>query len=530
MQCPHPARLAALLLGLLPLQLASAPSAAFPGYATQLQGSDSVEATDVADAGDGAVVWVGGFSGDLLLGAGEPNETTLSSSGDSWAYLARYDASGQLVWARAIAGESVFPDAVDATPDGAFVVVGSQEGVATYGAGEANEVTLGSEGVEHLFVASFDAEGRLQWARVAEESSQASPDPRDVVRLPNGDVALTGLYRESLTFDAGGPNETTLSGDNSFEFFLARYTATGALDFALDLDATAQQVGTGVARRADGSLITTGFFEGSITFAAGTPDEVTFDATDDEDDGFVACWSGDGALLAARQVAATSARMSGVACAADGDCFVWGGYFGDVALDAGLPSEIELPDDNAGDDGFVAGYDTSCNASWAERFSLSEEGDLNRVGIEIVTGGVAVFGEMQGAITVDPGGPDEATLPSSSPDDRDLFAARYDASGAFDWAFVDGGPTQTEAAGLAGFVEDGSIVVTGRFIDQISFDYQGPNQTTLFADPQVLFGSAYLTRYDENGLFVPEPGSGGSVLAVLVGLDVLRRRRRPIRV
>ena len=46
----------------------------------------------------------GFFDGSATFGAGETNATTLTSAGDADIFVAKYDASGDLVWATRAGG------------------------------------------------------------------------------------------------------------------------------------------------------------------------------------------------------------------------------------------------------------------------------------------------------------------------------------------------------------------------------------------------------------------------------------------
>src|SRR3972149_4329281 len=81
----------------------------------------------------------GSFNGSATFGAGETNETTLVSAGESDIFVAKYDSSGMLVWAKRAGGTSHDNGrgiAVDSS--GNSYVMGIFIGSATFGAGETN--------------------------------------------------------------------------------------------------------------------------------------------------------------------------------------------------------------------------------------------------------------------------------------------------------------------------------------------------------------------------------------------------------
>ena len=92
-------------------------------------------------------VVVGHFSGSAVFGPGELNETTLVSPGDDEIFVARYNPDGTLRWAKRAGGtreNKAF--GVSSLSDGSIVVCGQIQGIATFGAGEANETVLNTFG------------------------------------------------------------------------------------------------------------------------------------------------------------------------------------------------------------------------------------------------------------------------------------------------------------------------------------------------------------------------------------------------
>ena len=111
----------------------------------------------------------GRFDSSATFGPGETNETTLTADFVDF-FVAKYGASGDLVWARRASGtghDQGFGIAVDRA--GHSYVTGIFQGSVTFGPGETNETTLTSAGFEQLdiFVAKYDAFGALVWAKRA---------------------------------------------------------------------------------------------------------------------------------------------------------------------------------------------------------------------------------------------------------------------------------------------------------------------------------------------------------------------------
>lgn len=226
-----------------------------PSFAKHLGGAahDVPVALDALD--DGSFALAGAISsvyGTLVFGAGEPGETMLSVGGGQDAYVARYDATGALLFVKQVATFGDHDEATDVAlySDGSLVVTGAAAEAAVFGEGEPSEATLIGGQNWNFFVAKYAADGSFQWARggVARYSSGIR-----VEALSDGSVLVTGAYSEDFTLDGGAAPDVTLTPNQSFDSgsFVARYSADGDLVFAVD-DPRAVHLDVGV----DGSFVT----------------------------------------------------------------------------------------------------------------------------------------------------------------------------------------------------------------------------------------------------------------------------------
>ncbi|MBI2569071.1 MAG: hypothetical protein HYV63_18795, partial [Candidatus Schekmanbacteria bacterium] len=189
---------------------------------------------DVAVNGTDGSVWVtGDISGPGLFNAGQEDEISTPSFGGADIFLARYASDGGLSWV-AIAGgtsrEEGWSVAVDSARDAA-VIGGYFEGTATFGQGQSHETTLVAAGGwedADLFVARYDVDGQLAWAkrsgsRKPEITTAVAVDPRD------GSVVVAGVYLDPFVFGAGEENS---AGIGNGLIFVAKYASDGKVIWA----------------------------------------------------------------------------------------------------------------------------------------------------------------------------------------------------------------------------------------------------------------------------------------------------------
>ncbi len=183
----------------------------------------------IAVDGSGNSYVTGSFIGPVTLGAGEPNETVLS--GSISFFIAKYDSSGQLVWAKQ-AAPTAQTRGYDITVDraGNSYATGTYHGVITLGLGEPNETTL-STGFADAFVAKFARNGELRWAKAI--SGPGSFDNGWGIGIDDtGNIYVSGEFVQSVRLGIGEANETTMFSEGLQDLFMAKYGPNGQLSWA----------------------------------------------------------------------------------------------------------------------------------------------------------------------------------------------------------------------------------------------------------------------------------------------------------
>jgi Holliday junction resolvase len=428
-------------------------------WATRGGGAGEDRAPQLALDGAGNSYITGLFQGTAIYGQGEANETTLVASGSDDIYVARYDTDGLLQWAKRAGGTGLDQGAAIAVDGlGNSYVTGRFQGTATFGPGEANQTTLVASGSDDIFVAQYDANGLLQWARRA--GGSGSDQGINIGVDGFGKSYVTGGFSGTAIFGAGQANQTTLVASGGDDVFVAQYDANGLLQWARRAGGSGSDQGTGIGVDDLGNSYVTGFFNGTATFGPGQGNQTTLISAGNRDI-FVARYDASGFLQWARRSGGTSAdRGYTIAVDGSGNSYVTGLFRGTATFGPGQASQTAVIS-NGLDDIFIAKYDASGLLQWAKRAGGTGNDGGRSIAVD-GSGNSYLAGWIEGAATFGLGEPNQTTLTSAG--DRDIYVAQYDSNGAFQWVKQAGGLDTDQGTGIAAD-EFGVVYVTGYFAD-----------------------------------------------------------------
>jgi len=290
-------------------------------------GDDFLSATDVA--ADGAVYAAGTYGAAFQLGG-----NAIANSGGADFLLMKADSDGVLQWS-ASGGSFLDEEAADvaAHPQGGVVCAGAFWFTAQFG----NLSLQAVQNPKALFLIRYTNEGQLQWGRAIDGG--ALKEARSIAIAGDGSIFLSGFFQGQLIFGT----DTTLLANGETDFFLAKFTASGQLLWALNCGGQRDTRGVALAiDHASGDVVATGFYNkeaqfGSQTLVANTSDK----------DVFVARFNTQGQVLWARRAGGVhDDQVSGVAIDSQGDIYLTGYFIGVINLAEGfsIQSQNGIPD------------------------------------------------------------------------------------------------------------------------------------------------------------------------------------------
>lgn len=404
----------------------------------------------------GNIIVAGYFYGSsVTLGAYNLQQTGINNTSD--ILIAKYDPTGRVLWATSAKGK--------AQDEGWFTATDHYGNVYVTGFFNSDSLWFDqtlllnhntTDTVDDIFLAKYDANGNLLWAK---SYGGKSYEAGEGITVDNaGNVYVTGFYEsDSVSFDAYVLHNT--SNENAYIF---KCDSNGNIIWATGSTSTGVVSAYGISTDVNGHVFITGRFNGT-TADFGT-NEVDNQQVG-EDDIFVAQYDSAGNPLWAVS-AGGSYNDRGLAIATDaaGNAFVTG-YYNSLTAYFGLQQLIN-DTTNRTSDVFVAKYDPSGNLVWVK----GGNGNDNDVAQSIATdtaGNVYVAGYYySGSLIFDN---DTLNNFDGSLGTDDIFVAEYNGTGGLLRALTVGNVSNEAANGITTDVS-GNAYVTGFFrSDQIAF-------------------------------------------------------------
>jgi hypothetical protein len=314
-----------------------------------------------------------------------------------------------------------------------------------------------------------------------------------------GRVAVTGSFYGTTNFGGGSISSHMCCGgaSSTMDIFIAEYAATGGYLWSRVIGAESDEAGKGVATDTSGNVLVTGY-QGSYSVDYGGGAQYDKGGNDI----FIAKYSSAGSWVWSKTIGGTGYDQ-GNAIAADGSGNVFAtGYIGAAAAGVNFGGGALV---SAGlYDVFLAKYTASGAFQWAKRFG----GSGNDTGMAVATdsaGNVYIAGSFEGSANF--GG---SNLSSSGL--RDIFVAKYSATGTHLWSKKFGGSGDEVGYSLA-VDAAGGVFLTGKFQNSVNFG--GASLTSAGGDDIFL---AKLSAAD--GSHVWSKGMGGTSSDAALGVDV----------
>jgi len=329
-------------------------------WAKRAGGADWDNARAIAVDGVGNVYLAGSFRSPSITFGSITLTNTVAGIYD--AFLVKYDAGGNVLWANAAGGPgNNLPMSLSTDQSGNVFMTGSFTGsFMTFGS-----LTVTNHGLDDLFLAKYDASGNVLWAK--SEGGSLEDNCYAVATDGAGNAYITGMFRSEtisigtiVLMNSAGWYPTT-------DVFLAKYDGSGNVLWAVGAGGPQNDQAISLATDAGGFVFSTGiFFSDTIHFGP-----ATLVNTNDHSDIFLVTYDPAGNVLWALRAGGTDdENWSSVARDATGNLYM-----------TGIFASPFIP----------FGSDTLMNAGAGDLFLARLDDNITGIGESSISGGLSLF-------------------------------------------------------------------------------------------------------------------------------------------
>lgn len=402
--------------------------------------------------------------------------TILTDHGNHSIYVAQYSPSGTLNWIRTAGG--IYGDYAKAIfCDGTSIyITGEIEGYGNVISFENSPITITCIGDNDMFLAKYDLNGNILWA--VSGGGFYNEKALGVAADNNGNVYICGYFTDTATYSG-----TTIYGNGQRDICIVKYDADGNFIWIRNAGSNGRDEAKAIKCDASGNIYITGMYSDGAVFGSSV-----LSAPPGYFNIFIAKYTTDGSLA---WVKTAGGNYDDVAWSITMDnsnkIYITGefnasAYFDDFQLITAGQANV-----------FVACYDDAGTALWA----TSAGGTLIDRARGIGCDGTNLYITGQFSMSANFG---DFTV--TGVDSSEIFIARLNNTGVFEWATAVGGPPDSVESlsyesGNSIYVEtSGNVYVTGSLLNGGTF------------------GSTSFVPYSRSDVFIAKLSAGLGVSVV----------------
>jgi hypothetical protein len=308
--------------------------------------------------------------GDQIIFSNSP--ATLTTVGDNDVFVAKYDFSGNLLWAKSegwLRSEKALGVCSDAT--GNVYICGYFTDTTNFGG-----TMQAGNGGEDIFIAKYDANGGLLWTKYA--GSSGRDEARSIRCDATGNIYVCGLTQNGAVFSG---ITFTCSGQY-YEAFLAKYAPDGSIQWVKRGGGDWDDVGWALTLDNSGKIYMAGEFNAYATFG---PYGLT---TNGMADIFISCWDASGNVLWAKSAGGPLYDIARGIGTDGNNLFITGQFGSTVAFGSSNVTAVDSSDI------YIAAMSNDGSFTWATSVGGTQDAPES-LGYE---SGIAVCAENSGIV------------------------------------------------------------------------------------------------------------------------------------
>jgi hypothetical protein len=450
-------------------------------WAKNIGGTGEDRANVIKVDASGNIFVAGAFSGtaDFDPGAGTYN---LVSVGDFDLYVAKYDASGNFLWAQR--DGNIYDDFVldmDVDPSGNVYITGYGE-INTSGSNRA------------MIVGKIDPSGTTQWAYTFITAETVAIGGYALTVDATGNVFVGGSFTDSVDFDPGPATNYLTATPGSVDAYILKFNTGGDFQWVKQFECGGNASTDYITLDALGNIYSTGnFWNAGIDCDPGAGSAIL--SNNGNADIFISKLDVNGDYVWAKSMGSSALDYGlSIAVGATGNVYSTGFFEGTVDFDPGAGTQNLTSEGMR--DVFISKLDANGDYLWAKGMGSSTANDIAK-GIDIdVSGNIYTTGYFEGTVDFDPGA---GTTNIVSTGDKDAFVQKLDNNGDFVWAHHYGSTVEDHGISIA-LDASNNIYMAGHFNGTADFDFSLGTSNLTTAGSR----DAYFTKWSQSAVGIGE--------------------------
>ncbi|GEM_PF-1563791 len=343
-----------------------------------------------------------------------------------------------------------------------------------------------------LIYQKLTAQISFEWLRPLMNNNTDESETEGIVVDSQGNVYVAGAFASTIDFDPGPGVYNLSSNQGSYDIFVAKYNANGALIWAKSFGGKVTDRAVGVDIDDSGNVYLAGMFRDTVNFETGNPNAQLVGVQNG--DMFVLKLNDQGQFRWVQKAWGLSAiTPSTIAVHKKTGAVYVGGYFNSELRFGPNPGSLDRIAYGS-NEAFLVKYETDGSIAWTKSMGGQAAGQerVNDIAVD-TAGNVYATGSMSTLTDFNIFGVG-GTLNASS----DGYLVKYNAAGIFQWAFAIAGSGYDEGRAVVADT-NGFVYVTGHFKGNVNFN---PLGTASNLSSISSFKDAFFAKYTDAGINV----------------------------
>ena len=329
---------------------------------------------------------------------------------------------------------------------GNIVITGYTSSISGIASSGAYQTSFGGA-IFDAYIAKFNALGARQWATYYGGSSY--DQGMGITADGSGNIIITGLTSSSSGIASSGAYQTSISGTE--DAFIAKFNSSGARLWATYYGGSMIEQGWGIGVDGSGNIVITGYTESTSGIATSGAHQTSYGGSGDA---FIAKFNAAGVHQWGTYYCGSGHDYGyGIAVEGGGNIVITG----KTTSTSGIATSGAYQTSIGGSyDAFIAKFNASGVRGWATYYGGSVLDFSFRIAVD-GTGNIVTTGYTESTSGIATSGAYQTSKGGGS---SDAFIAKFNATGARQWATYYGGSSYDQGLGIAAD-GSGNIVITG---------------------------------------------------------------------